>query len=293
MQVWLNGSLIPADEARVSVFDRGVLFGEGVYESVRICGGRAPFLDRHEARLGRSLAAIGVDAGLAGRLPIAVAAILEGEGLAEGNVYLQVTGGGTIGARRHVPDADATPTIFAFGTPCPPLGDAPSSIRAVTRPDDRWHRCGIKSTNLLGNVLALADAAGEDAEEAILVRDGLVSEGAYTNVFVRLGDELLTPPIGTTPSILGGVTRDALLALLREDGRVRATEAAIDAVGLREAREIIVTSSRRMASAVTMLDGQTVGDGRVGPFARTCFELLRRATTGSPANPRSPVGIHR
>ncbi|MGA1632676.1 MAG: aminotransferase class IV [Phycisphaerales bacterium] len=290
MQVWMNGSLVPADQARISVFDRGVLFGEGVYESVRICAGRAPFLSRHQARLGRSLAAIGLDADLAGQLPLAVAAILERDGLSEGNIYLQATRGGTVGERRHVAAGETTPTIFAFASAAPPLGEAPAAIRAVTRPDDRWHRCGIKSTNLLGNVLALAAAADDDAEEAILLRDGLVSEGAYTNVFVRLGDRLATPPIDDTPSILGGVTRDVLIDRLRADGRIRVVEEPIVESLLRDAEEILVTSSRRMVSAVTTLDGRPVGDGRVGPFARLCFDLLRRAITGTPAVPPSPVG---
>jgi len=291
MQVWMNGSLVPAEEARVSVFDRGFLFGEGVYESVRVCGGQAPFLPRHEARLARSLSAIGLDAELATRLPVAVEALLEREALAEGNVYLQITRGGTVGARRHVPDADAAPTIFAFAMAAPPLGESPAAIRAITRADERWHRCDIKSTNLLGNVLALAAADDDDAEEAILVRNGFVSEGAYTNVFARVGDEFFTPPVDGEPSILGGVTRDMLIELLRADGRVRVNEASIAATRLREAEEILVTSSRRMASAVTVLDGRPVGDGHIGPVARRCFDLLRRAITGSPAiPPTSPVG---
>lgn len=285
----MNGSLRPAEEARVSVFDRGVLFGEGVYESVRICRGRAPFLPRHEARLGRSLAAIGLDPELASALPTAVEAIVDAERLAEGNVYLQITRGGTIGVRRHVPDSEPIPTIFAFATAAPSLGPEPAAIRAIVVPDERWHRCGIKSTNLLGNVLALAAAADDDAEEAILVRDGFVSEGAYTNVFVRIGDRLITPPADTEPSILGGVTRDVLLESLRAAGTPCA-ETPIPEHDLRRASEVLVTSSRRMASAVTMLDGVPVGDGRVGPFARTSFDLLRRAITGSPADARPPVG---
>ncbi len=285
----MNGSLVEADEARVSVFDRGVLFGEGVYESVRICSGRAPFLPRHQARLGRSLAAIGLDADLASALPTAVESLVEADRLVEGNVYLQVTGGGSIGTRRHVREATASPTVFAFAAEAPPLGTEPLPIRAIVRPDERWHRCGIKSTNLLGNVLALSAASDVDAEEAILVRDGFVSEGAYTNVLVRIGDRLLTPPVDASPSILGGVTRAVLLDSLREAGSP-CIEAPISERELREAREIIVTSSRRMASAVTVLDGSPVGDGRVGPFARTCFDLLRRAITGSPASPPTPVG---
>ena len=132
----MNGSLVPADEARVSVFDRGVLFGEGVYESVRICRGRAPFLPRHQARLGRSLAAIGLDPDLAAPLPPAVDAFAGTDRLAEGNLSLQVTRGGTVGARRHVPDAKSAPTIFAFATEAPPLDEEPASIRAVVRPDE-------------------------------------------------------------------------------------------------------------------------------------------------------------
>lgn len=280
MQVWLNGSLLPATAARVSVFDRGFLFGEGVYESVRICEGRTPFLARHVARLGRSLSAIGMDAGLASALSAAVAELIAAERLADGNVYLQITRGGSPGVRRHVPDADSSPTIVAFALPAPAFAAAPVEIAAITRPDQRWHRCDIKCTSLLGNVLALADAEAAEAEEAILVRDGLVSEGAYTNVFVAVGGRLHTPALDGDTPILGGVNREVLLEALREAG-TPCLEGPLPQANLAAASEILVTSSRRLASAVTRLDGRPVGDGRIGPFARRAYELLRRASAVS------------
>lgn len=278
MQVWIDGEVCPAEEATIGVFDRAVLFGESVYEGVRICGGRAPMLDRHRRRLANGLAAIGLDPRLADRLDVAVADLLHAEPVAEGLLYLQVTGGGVPGVRRHARGADdgGPSRVFAFVTPCAPVPEAPTAVEAVRRDDRRWRGCGIKTTNLLANVLALTEADEAGAEEAILIADGRVAEGAYTSVFAVLDGVPHTTPIDGDPPILPGVTREVLLERLAAAG-CPVREEAVRASDLDDASEILITSSRRLVASVTTLDGVPVGDGGPGPTARRCLDLLRAA----------------
>lgn len=285
MLVWLNGSLVPPERATISVFDRSVLFGEGLYEVVRAIDGRLPFLARHESRLAASLAAVDLG-GVHPRILGEVArTLLEANDLRDASIYLQVTRGGMLGARRHVPHADLRPVVFAFATAAEPLAEEPSTVSASIQQDPRWLGCAIKSTNLLGNVLALMSASAAGDDEALLVRDGLVSEGTSTNVFALVGDRLVTPPTSTSPPILAGVNRAVLLDELRAAGEP-VVEAPLPVEALRGAREVIVTSSRRLAAAVTRLDGRPVGDGRIGRWSRRCFDLLRAAAARTePARP--------
>lgn len=287
MQVWLDGEVRAAEDAVIGVFDRAVLFGESIYEGVRVCGGRAPMIDRHRGRLAHGLAAIGLDPDLSSRLDDAARALLSGENaIREGLLYLQVTGGGVPGLRSHVRDDRTGPSrIFAFAIPCDPVPESPTAVAAVRREDRRWRGCDIKSTNLLANVLALDEAGAEAAEEAILVADGRVSEGAYTSVFAVLDGELHTAPLDGVPPILPSITRQVLLERLHETGRpVR--QSAMPADRLHEASEIMIASSRRLIASVVSLDGEPVGDGRPGPVAEDCLALLRKAYL-SPNEPRS------
>lgn len=281
MQVWIDGELVAPEDAVIGVFDRAVLFGESIYEGVRICGGRAPMLDRHRRRLARGLSAIGLAPELSTRLDAATRDLLATGEIADGLLYLQVTGGGVPGVRRHARDEAAGPSrIFAFITPCDPVPRVPTSVAAVRREDRRWRGCGLKTTNLLANVLSLTAADEAGAEEAILVsggvEDGRVSEGAYTSVFAVLDGVLHTSPTDEDPPILPGVTREVLLERLAAVGVV-VQETALPASRLDHASEILLTSSRRLLASVTSLDGAPVGDGAAGPAARLCLDLLRDA----------------
>jgi len=276
MQVWLNGALCPAEAARVSPFDRGFLFGEGVYEAVRIFDGVGVGMPEHVARLERSLAALsirGVDPDL---LEEASAALLAANGLADAVIYLQATRGGIVGRRSHLPDGDPPPTLFGFAVAAPPLGElrAPGEVAATLRPDERWGRCDLKTTNLLGNVLALEHARRQGAAEALLHAEGWLTEGAYSNLFAVIDGRIATPPLAGARPILAGVTRGMLLETLREAGD-SVVEAPIRIESLRQASEIFITSSSRLLSAVTAVDGRAVGPGGAGPVARRAFDLLR------------------
>lgn len=290
MLVWLNGSLVPPERATISIFDRSVLFGEGLYEVVRAVDGRLPFLARHESRLAASLAAVDLG-GVHPRILGEVArTLLEANDLRDASIYLQVTRGGMLGTRRHLPHADLRPVVFAFAAAAEPLGDGPGTISASIQQDPRWLGCAIKSTNLLGNVLAIMSASASGDDEAVLVRDELVSEGTSTNVLALVGDRLVTPPTSTNPPILAGVNRAVLLDELRAAGDP-VIEEPLPVEALRAAREVIVTSSRRLAAAVTRLDGRPVGDGRIGRWSRRCFELLRAAATRKETSRATAAGV--
>ncbi len=292
---FLNDRLVPLHGASVSVFDRGFLFGDGVYELVRYFDGVGVGMDLHAQRLAMSLELARIRGFDAARLPAIGTELLAANGLADASVYLQVTRGAG-STRAHLPSPEMRPTVFAFATAAPPLSSltGPEPVRACVLPDERWLRCEIKTISLMGNVLAAMDAAADGADEAILHRDGVVSEGSSTNVFLWTRERLVTPAAGSTPAILRGVSRLQLIDAAREEG-LEVEERSVTVDELRAADEIFITSSRRLLSSVVELDGVAVGRGagrrggtaaplapggsalrdRVGPMATRLFDLLR------------------
>ncbi|WP_123400060.1 D-amino acid aminotransferase [Inmirania thermothiophila] len=282
---WLDGRWLPLAQARVSVLDRGFLFGDGVYEVIPVYGGRPLRLEQHLDRLEASLGHIR----LANPLPRARWRELLAEAVHEGGggdlaLYLQVTRG-PAPRRDHAFPAEPRPTVLVLPSP---LADA-GALRArgavvVTLPDIRWRWCHVKAITLLANVLARQQAAELGADEALLVRDGLVSEGSASNVFVVADGVVRTPPKGE--HMLPGITRDLVLELLREAG-LPCREEPLPAARLAGAEEIWISSSTRELLPVVRLDGRPVGDGRPGPlFARAWAlydayrEAVRRGEAG-------------
>jgi D-alanine transaminase len=275
MIAWVNGALVPQESATVSVMDRGFLFGDGVYELVRFFGGVGAAMDLHRDRLARSCAHAGIQGFDAASLPAICDALLHANGLCDASVYVQVTrGAGT--ARAHMPTPGMAPTVVAFATPTAPLSafTEPEAARAIVRPDLRWHRCEIKTTSLAGNILALIEAQRAGADECILVRDGLVSEGAYTNVAIASRGRVATCALddARTP-VLHGTMRAWMVDAAREAG-IPLDERPVTEAELRAADEVLVLSSRRFVSGVTWLDGAPVGDGTVGPACRALFAAM-------------------
>jgi D-alanine transaminase len=300
-RVWLNGQLVEESRATVSVYDRGFLFGDGIYELVRFvrtaeghaAGRRYGIgLDLHVERLRRSLRLARISGFSADDLPSICDRVLDANGLDDAAVYLQITRGAGP-SRSHVPQGPLKPTIFAAATACEPLERMrePSVVRAITLEDLRWRLCQIKTISLMGNILALLEADGHGGTEAILHRDGLVSEGAYTNVMVVRGMTLATPPVDDDPPILHGVTRADALRLAAHAG-LRAEVRPIALGELADADEILITSSRRLISAVGSLDGRAVGDGTAGPAARALFQAMRDDTLRA-AGFRAPLSLER
>lgn len=272
MLVHLNGSLIPAEEASVSVFDRGFLFGDGVYEGLRATRGHIIGLEHHIARLRQGLEETRIEGFDARDLESISRALLDAEGLDSAFIYLQVTRGTPSdgAARPRVPDPATPPTVFAFASPLAPVDELemPTGKRAALRPDTRWTRGHLKSTSLLGGVLAALEAQEADSEDAIMHRGELVTEGTATNVFAVVGDTIVTPSTGSAP-MLHGVTRRLIL-----DAMPEIVERPVSVQEIREAREIMLVGTRTMVAPITMLDGTPVGDGAVGPAARAMHDAL-------------------
>ena len=276
MLAWVNGSLVPEERAQVSVLDRGFLFGDGVYELVRYFAGTGVALDLHTARLARSLELARIDGFDPMRLGALARELLEANGLQDASIYVQVTRGAGAG-RSHMPQPGLVPTVVALASATPALGSftAPDALRAIVRPDLRWHRCEIKTISLAGNILSLLEAQAAGADECILVRDGLVSEGAYTNVAAVVGGTLVTCPVGDEAApVLHGTMRHWMLDAAR-DACVRVEVRRIRAEELAGASEVLVQSSRRLVSGVSHLDGVPVGDGAPGPVCRALFDAMR------------------
>jgi D-alanine transaminase len=271
---YLDGALLPLADARISPLDRGFLFADGVYEVIPVHRGRLFRLAPHLERLDRSLAAI--------RLPnphtvdewAAIAArVAAAAGGAEMLVYLQVTRGAEFG-RNHLFPREASPTVFAFASPYP----APdprvleSGLAAATLEDIRWDRCDIKSVALLANVLLRQEAADRGADEALLVRDGLLLEGSSSSVFLCVGGTLVTPP--NDHRILPGTSRDAVLELA--EGWLPSQVCPLEAREIASCDELWVASAGRGVLPVTRVDGAPVGTGKPGPLWREMYDRLQR-----------------
>lgn len=276
--VYVNGEFLAAEQARVSPFDRGYLFGDGVYEIIPAFGGRLFRLAHHLDRFERSLADIRLPSPLAREEWTHVAERLVREaGAVDQSVYLQATRG--VAPRDHAFPAPVRPGVLAYATPLNyPAADAVArGVAAITLDDVRWQRCDIKSISLLANVLARQQAVERGAVEAILVREGTVTEGAASNVFAVRDGTLQTPPKGRF--ILPGITRDLVLELARAHD-IPAREAPLARAELEAADEIWLTSSTREILPVTRLDGRPVGAGMPGPVyarLRALYQDYKRA----------------
>ena len=262
--VYLNGAFLPSEQAQVSVFDRGFVFADGVYEVIPAYGGRLFRLPQHLARLDNSLAGIRLSNPLTARdWQTVFTRLVEAGGGGDQSVYLQVTRGPA--ERDHAFPKQITPTVFAYSQPLkyPEPAQLAAGVAAITVPDIRWLRCDIKAIALLPNVLMRQQATEQGAAEAILLRDGLMTEGSASNIFLVLEGVLVTPPKG--PFILPGVTRDLALELARAHG-LACEERAVSESELRSAEELMLSSSTKELLPITRLDGKPVGSGKPGPL---------------------------
>lgn len=272
---YLNGEYLPLAQANVSVLDRGLLFSDAVYEVVPVYSGHAFLLDEHLQRLDNSLAGIRMrNPHSAAQWRTLLAKLISKNGGGDMSVYLQITRGA--GAQRdHRLPQDYHPTVIAFCQPARVLDPAifTQGVAAITQQDTRWARCEIKSTSLLANILAYDDACTAGANEAILLRDGLVMEGASSNIFVVVDGALRTPML--RPAILPGVTR-ALLLKLALEAQINCVETNLSEAILATADEIWLSSSTREIFPVTRLNGQIVGRGKPGPVWAQMRKLIQQ-----------------
>jgi D-alanine transaminase len=272
---YLNGKYLPIDEARISPFDRGFLYSDGVYEVMPIYGGRPFRFGAHLQRMTRSLAEIRMeDPHTREEWHEIIAKLIAPNGGADQYVYWQVTRGAERG-RNHAPLPNVPRTVFAFAAPFPVASAAAleNGVAAVTAQDTRWARCDIKSVSLLANVLLRQLAVDANASETILLRDGELMEASSSAVHVVIKGEIRSPP--NSRKILPGTTRGVIEELAERVGlphrATRVTESE-----LRNAEEIWLTAAVREMSSVTTLDAKPVGNGKPGPCYRRIREALEK-----------------
>ncbi|MNV05178.1 D-amino acid aminotransferase [Achromobacter spanius] len=269
-QVYLNGEFLRVDEAKVSVLDRGFIFGDGIYEVVPVYQGKAFRMAEHLNRLDRSLAALRITPPLdrAGWVDL-IEQLLSRTTLDTCIVYLQVTRG--VAKRDHqFPATPVTPTVFGMISAWspPPAAQRTQGLTAISIPDERWLHCEIKSVSLLGNVLAKQQAVDANADEVVQFRDGYLTEGSSTNIWVVSGGKLLAPPKNNL--ILEGI-RYGLMGELAEAAGIPFESRRISQQEVESADELMLSSATKEVLAIVTLDGKPVGSGKPGPV----FEQLR------------------
>ena len=280
---FLNGEFMPISEARIPVLDRGFIFGDGIYEVVPVYGGRLFRFDEHLARLNRSLAKLRIpqpatrDEWL-GRCRQLVAARPEDDQV----VYIQVTRG--VAPRDHVMPAHPVPTVFMMSNPLKAASaeQRHQGVACTTARDFRWERGDIKSTSLLGNVLARQMSADHGAIETIMFRDGHLTEAAACNVWVVHEGALLGPP--KSEHVLEGIRYDLIRELCEEEG-IAYNLRPIAEADVFSADELLLSSATKELLPVTTLDSQPVGHGRCAASPGRCTRACMRPT--SAPRPRS------
>jgi len=265
--VYLNGAFTPLSEARISVLDRGFIFGDGIYEVIPIYGGRPFRAAQHLARLARSLSAIGMrnPHDEAGWMAL-IGQVAEANSPADQMIYIQVTRG--VARRAHAFPRDVEPTVFIMSSPMalPSAQARERGVACVTMEDSRWLHCDIKSTSLLGNVLAAQHAAEHDATEAIQFRDGWLTEASSSNVWIVKDGVVSAPPKDAL--ILEGI-RYALIESLCEAAGIPLQSRRIAREEVFAADEVLLSSASKEILPVVSIDGRAVGQGVPGPvFAR-------------------------
>jgi D-alanine transaminase len=271
-----NGELMPLDEVRVSVLDRAFLFGDAIYEMLRVYGGRAFLLREHMTRLASSLKKLQINTDIA-RIETRLRETLSASGVQEGSIYIQITRG--VAPRTHqFPTQPATPNelIYVKELAGDPYAEGRrNGISVIVVSDDRWKRCDIKSTNLLANCLASEAAVQAGCQEALLVDEkGEIVEGSHTSVFGVKDGAIWTTPLG--PQVLPGITRRLVMKLaasvdvpIVEKSLMRSELGAID--------ELFVTGTTSEVLPVKQVDGALIGDGCPGPITNKLAAAYRGA----------------
>lgn len=269
--VYVNGAYLPEEDATISIFDRGFIFGDGIYEVSAVIGGKLVDCDAHLARLERSCGEIRLSLPWSRAELVAIhEELIQRNSLDEGGIYLQVSRGAS--DREFAFPKDVTPTLVMF-TQARNFVNAPTvktGIKVVTTPDLRWARRDIKSVNLLAPVLAKQFAAENGAQEAWLIEDGIVTEGASSTAWIVKGKTLISRPLSN--KVLPGITRKAVLAFIAESGftfeeREFTLQEALDA------EEAFITSATSLVMPVTTIDGHTIHNGAPGPTALRLREI--------------------
>ncbi|OMH33725.1 aminotransferase class IV [Motiliproteus sp. MSK22-1] len=271
--VYLNGEFVPAEEARVSIFDRGFLFSDSLYEVIPFYHGIGFRLEEHLERLKEGMRVVKMELNL--DFAALCSEVVQRNGGGNRAVYLQITRGADT-QRRVVCQTPLVPTVVIFSYPIAVALegnlDLVKGIHAITTEDIRWRHCEIKTTGLLGNIMAIQQALESGAQEALMVRDGYLTEGSSSNLFVIQDRTIFTP--ATNELILGGTTRNLLLELASANN-IDWQEKNLPASCLHRAEEVWISSSTRGVIPVLQIDGQAVANGQPGPLWRRMAELYQ------------------
>ncbi len=272
--VYVNGSYLPEDQATISIFDRGFLFADGVYEVTSVLDGKLIDFGGHAARLDRSLSELEMAS------PVTTDELLEIHRelvrlneIDEGLIYLQITRGAAADRDFAYPAPDTPPTIVLFTQAKPGLADSPASktgIKVISIEDQRWGRRDIKTVQLLYPSMGKMMAKAAGADDAWMVEDGAVTEGTSNNAYIVKGNTIVTRQLGN--EILHGITRAAVLRFARE-AQMKVEERAFTMEEAKEADEAFITSASTFVMPVVELDGQPVGTGAPGPVTARLREI--------------------
>ena len=273
MTVYLNGQFLPLEDARISVLDRGFIYGDGVYELIPVYGRRPYRLRQHLARQQRSHDGIRLaNPHAAAEWEAIIAGLIGRMAFADQGVYLQVTRGAA--KRDHAFPAGVAPTVFMMSNPLalPSREQIEGGVAVITGVDERWLHCDLKTISLLGNVLARQLAVDAGATETVLFRNGYLTEASASNVLLVRDGVLVAPPKDTP--ILPGITYDVAFELAREGGLPIEMRPVPKDEAL-AADEMWLSSSTKEVLAVTSLDGRPFAGGKPGPMFRKVHALFQ------------------
>ena len=272
--VYVNGEYLPESDAKVSIFDRGFVMADGVYEVVSVLDGKLIDFPGHQARLNRSLDALEIGNPMSDDAYLAMFRELVAQnGIGDGMIYLQVTRGNPGDRDFAYPPKDTPQTVVAFTQSKPGLADNPvarTGWRVITVPDERWGRRDIKTVQLLYPSMAKMAAKAQGADDAWLVEDGKVTEGTSNNAYIVTGNTIVTREL--SHDILHGITRAAVLRLARE-AQLQVEERGFTPAEAAAADEAFVTSASAFVMPVVEIDGARIGSGQPGPIAARLREI--------------------
>ncbi len=276
--VYLNGEYLPIEQATISVMDRGFLFGDGIYEVIPVLGNKLLRADEHLTRLQNSLNRISLSSPFSNDewAKIFLDLLKHNDG-GDRAIYLQISRGAyskrdlsTVVKQGEAP----LPTVFAMVLQVvpPEIEVVSAGISVITVDDFRWNACDIKSTSLVGSVMLKQQAIDADVDDAILIKNGMVTEGTASNVFLVKQGKLITPPSGR--QLLPGITRDLVIEIAKNN-TIMVEEREIFEAELLDADEIWMTSSTREIAPVIKLNGETVGSGVAGDMWKRMVDLYQ------------------
>ena len=272
--VYVNGEYLPEDQAKVSIFDRGFLMADGVYEVTSVLDGRLIDFQGHVARLERSLGELDMPMPMSAEDLLAIhRALVERNGIENGMVYLQVTRGSEGDRDFAYPPEGTAQTVVLFTQSKPDLAEPPKArtgMKVISIPDIRWGRRDIKTVQLLYPSMGKMMAKAAGADDAWMVEEGAVTEGTSNNAYIVKGGTIVTRHL--SEEILHGITRAAVLRFARE-AQMTVEERAFTIEEAQAADEAFVTSASTFVMPVVEIDGAPIGDGTPGPVSRRLREI--------------------